>query len=162
MYTFLPDDILCQYVYLPTRRHFMSICISPYQTTFYVNMYIFLPDDILCQYLHLPTRRHLMSICIFSYQTTFYVNTYIFLKEFRTHEKIVLNFTILRQWHGRRNNVEIGCLIVGWFQCRFLERWWFVRLDCLAALYVTSCSVEDKFQNNLLLLSLWYNILKTW
>jgi len=65
MYTFLPDDILCQYVYLHTRR-FMSICMSSYQTTFYVNMYIFLPDDILCKYVYFPTRRHFMSIRISS------------------------------------------------------------------------------------------------
>jgi len=74
MYIFLPEDILCQYVYLPTIRHFMSICKSSYQMTFYVNMYIFLPEDILCQYVYLPTRRKFMSICISSYQTTFYVN----------------------------------------------------------------------------------------
>jgi len=109
MYIFLPDDILCQYINLPTRWHFMSICISSYQRTFYV-------------YVYLPTRRHFMSICISSYQTTFHVNMYIFLKEFRTHEKIVLNVTILLQWHGRRNNVEIGSLSVDWFQCRVLQR----------------------------------------
>ena len=80
------------------------------------------PDNMLCEYVYLPTRGHFMSICISSYQRTFYVNMYIFVKELRTHEKMVLNFTILRQWHGRRNNVEVGFLRVDWFQCRVLER----------------------------------------
>ena len=142
----------------------MSVCISFYQTTFYVNMYIyqmtfcanmciFLPDDILCQYVYLPTRRYFMSICN------------IFLKEFRTHKKIVLNFTILRQWNGRRNSVEIGfpnSRVQTGFSVEFLrESWWSVRLDRLPAFYVTSCSVKDRFRKNLLLLSLCYNILIT-
>ena len=164
MCIFLRDEIVCQYVYLPARRHFMLICISSYQmtfcvnmyiyqTTFYVSMYIFLPDDILCQYVYLPTRRYFMSICN------------IFLKEFRTHKKIVLNFTILRQWNGRRNSVEIGfpnSRVQTGFSVEFLrESWWSVRLDRLPAFYVTSCSVKDRFRKNLLLLSLCYNILIT-
>ena len=109
----------CNAVFSVVHRPFYEIPCRPkiytrlygpkIQTTFHVIMYIFLPEDILC-------------LCISSYQTTFHVNMYIFLKEFRTHEKIVLNVTILLQWHGRRNNVEIGSLSVDWFQCRVLQR----------------------------------------
>ena len=67
------------------------------------------------------------------------------------------------QWHRRRKNVEIGCLIVDYFQCRDLERKVIdVRLACLAAFCVTSWSLEDTVRKYLLLLCLWCSIMVTW